>query len=236
MNPTTEGLRKLYRLQGALQEVADKLTNGPRRIAAAEKKCAAKNEEHAAQKEAITELRKAADGKSLQLKSNEAKIVDLKAKLNMASSNKEYDIIKSQIDADEMANSVLEDEILDALEKVDAATQKLESIQDEQKALDAKMKEVEGKVREAEAGLNAEAESLRTQIAEAEKVIPEQMQSHYDRLVKAHASTALAPVDSNSCLQCFNVISPQERVQLNVGKVILCRICGRIMFAGEDSD
>ena len=70
-------------------------------------------------KEKLLELRKSADGKSLQLKSNEAKNLDLTAKLNAASSNKEYEIISSQIEADKMANSVLEDEILEALDKVD---------------------------------------------------------------------------------------------------------------------
>ena len=61
----------------------------------------------------------AADQKQLQLKAGEEKIKDLKRKLNAAASNREYQILKEQIAADEMANSVLEDEILEALEKID---------------------------------------------------------------------------------------------------------------------
>ena len=43
----------------------------------------------------------------------------LKAKLNAAASNREYQALKDQIAADQMAGSVLADEILEALEKID---------------------------------------------------------------------------------------------------------------------
>ncbi len=43
----------------------------------------------------------------------------MKAKLNAAQSNREYQAFRDQIAADEMANSVLADEILEGLEKID---------------------------------------------------------------------------------------------------------------------
>ena len=64
-------------------------------------------------------MRVATDQKQLQLKSDEQKIKDHRAKLNAAASNREYQILKEQIAADEMTNSVLEDEIIEAMEKVD---------------------------------------------------------------------------------------------------------------------
>ena len=64
-------------------------------------------------------MRVAADQKQLQLKAGEEKIKDLKRKLNAAASNREYQILKEQIAADDMAKSVLEDEIIEALEKID---------------------------------------------------------------------------------------------------------------------
>ena len=109
----------------------------PRKIAAQEKLLSQKQAERDTLKESLTELRKAADGKSLQLKSNEAKIQDLQGKLNAAASNKEYQIISSQIAADNMANSVLEDEILEALEKVDKRLQDIEATEEAMKDQEA---------------------------------------------------------------------------------------------------
>ena len=70
-------------------------------------------------KQKLKDQRGASDRKSLDLKTNEAKIADLQTKLNTSTNNREYDIIRGQIDADSSANSVLEDEILESLEKVD---------------------------------------------------------------------------------------------------------------------
>ena len=61
----------------------------------------------------------ALDQKQLQLKSGEGKIGELKVKLNQANTNREYQALRDQIAADEMANSVLADEILEAMEKLD---------------------------------------------------------------------------------------------------------------------
>ena len=46
-----------------------------------------------------------------------AKLDDLQAKLNMAQSNKEYQLLKDQMAADKQANSVLADEILERARK-----------------------------------------------------------------------------------------------------------------------
>lgn len=59
------------------------------------------------------------DQKQLLLKSGEDKIENLRVKLNAAASNREYQALKDQIAADQMAGSVLADEILEAMEKID---------------------------------------------------------------------------------------------------------------------
>ena len=180
------------------------------------------------------ELRKSADGKSLQLKSNEAKIGDLRGKLNAAASNKEYEIISSQIEADEMANSVLEDEILEALEKVDQCQQDIADADEAIKEQQAKIKETEQEVNDAKAGLEEEASQLESELAELEKEIPAAMIDQYRRLVDAHGASCLTLVENDACTSCYAIIAPQERVQLNMGKFMLCRSCGRIMYQNKN--
>ena len=62
----------------------------------------------------------AVDKKQLQLKTGEDKVKDLRYKLNASTSNREYQALLEQIAADEMANSVLADEILEGLDACDA--------------------------------------------------------------------------------------------------------------------
>lgn len=115
----SNGLQILHDLHLKLQAVQDDLEKGPRLIKAKENVLAKKQAELDLAKAKHTDQRKLADQKNLQLKTNEAKLADLNTKLNMASTNREFDILKGQIAADKMANSVLEDEILDCMEQVD---------------------------------------------------------------------------------------------------------------------
>ncbi len=120
-NRVDNGLAELHHLHLASQEVQEQIERGPRQLKARQQAIVQKQAELEAQKLKHKTLRMHADQRSLQLKTNEAKIGDLRTKLNQASSNREFDIIRAQMEADTVANSVLEDEILDALEKVDAA-------------------------------------------------------------------------------------------------------------------
>jgi predicted nucleic acid-binding Zn-ribbon protein len=88
------------------------VTARTRQVQAAEGKKAAAAED-------VKKAKMAADQKQLQLKSSETKIRDLTAKLNACKTNREYQTLGDQIAADTMAAKVLEDEILEALERID---------------------------------------------------------------------------------------------------------------------
>ena len=232
---TSEGLTHLHRIHEQLEAANEELAAGPGKVARRNRATAAKQAEAENQKTSITNLRKAADAKSLQLKSSEARIADLRAKLNAAASNREYDIIKTQIDADEMANSVLEDEILEMLEKVDQAETRLEEIRQELSQCEADEKQVAQAVADAQPGLQKQVDELTSAMREAESVIPASARDGYKRLVSAHGAGALASVEQESCSSCRSMLAPQERVQLNTGKIIFCRACGRLLYRPDNA-
>ncbi len=225
-----EDLAELHSLLLDLEEVEEMLRTGPLKVAAQQRLTDKKLAECEQQKAHITTLRKAADGKQLQLKTNEARIGDLRVKLNAAASNREYEIITSQIDADTMANSVLEDEILEALEKVDVAVSDLARMEEEHKAQGAKQKKLASDVESATAGLEARAAELNGKIDEAEKAVPANVRDQYRRLRSAHKAGALSAVDSNACVACYSELSAQRTIALNLNKVLFCDSCGRLLY------
>lgn len=232
MDSAPEGLKKLHLLLLESHETLQKLERGPKLIAGRKRKTATKANEISEQKEAILQFRKAADEKSLQLKSNEARITDLKGKLNAAASNREYDIIRSQIDADEMANSVLEDEILEVLEKVDSAQKKLVVLEEEHQAALKDEQKIAAQIEAEKPKLEEQANLHKGAIKEAEEVIPGKLGETYKRLVQRHGAGALAPMEQDACGSCFATLSRQEIVRLNVGDIMICRQCNRIMYRG----
>ena len=227
----TEGLGKLHSIHEAIEKIERELARGPKRVAAKQKAITAAEADQSAQKETITQLRKVSDEKSLQLKTNEARIVDHKVKLNSASSNREYEIIQKQIEADTVANSVLEDEILESLEKVDAALEKLKAIEATAAEATQEKEKIAKEVADNEPKLHAKLEAARAELKEAEKIIPAKNKDQYRRLAATRGSETLAPVTDGTCQGCNSILSPQIAVQLNVGKTIIyCQTCGSIMY------
>ncbi len=230
MASATSDLKQLHHLLVQLEEIEDRIRRGPRRVAASTKRAEEKEAELEEKKEALTQLRKTGDAKSLQMKTNEAKIVELKVKLNTVTTNREFDIVKGQIQADEMANSVLEDEILEVYEKIDAAEQGIKDHEQVCQAARADEKKVADEVAAAEEGLKSQADALRKQIAEAETCIPEGIRDKYDRLIAAHGAGALTMVEDSVCTACYVTLEPQLYVEVKAGKFVFCKHCGRLAY------
>lgn len=230
MNSAAAGLKSLHEIHIKLQELHQKLEHGPRQIKARQQIVARKRAEAESFKGELKQARMLADQKNLQLKTNESKIDQLKSKLNQATSNREFDIIRAQIDADVMANSVLEDEILEVLEKIDQIQQKVKRAEDEAESASAEVRRVAQDVESAAPQLRSHVTELEAELREAEKILPGQAIEQYRRLVQAHGANALASVENNACTSCFEILTTNSLVSLNTGKFLFCRSCGRLLY------
>ena len=233
MTSLLAGLKDLHSLLVKLEGVQGEFDQGPKKIAARKRIVSAQQTNVDAAKAKLTEQRKRADEKSLQLKTNESKILELKGKLNTATSNREFDIIKGQIEADTMANSVLEDEILEAFELVDQAETELKEHEQKLTELEAAVIDFEKKVEVERPELESQIGELSGQIKVAEGVLPVEAQQQYRRLVQAYGPKSMAPVINKACMNCHTNVNAQDSVKLNVGKIVFCRSCGRLLYSGE---
>lgn len=231
---SAELLRTLHRIHRQRTDLIGRLERGPRQIAAGE---AMVEQAERALEEARQVLRKAqtaADEKQLQLQSREAQIEKLKTKLNAAASNREYSLLKEQIAADEQANSVQSDEILEALEHLDqlsANVTELEGkLREQQKEHAARVEEVETRM----ASLRSDLERVEAELAETEKQVPPAARAEYHRMVAAKGEEALAPIDEHSCGNCYQRLTTQVMNQLYLSHLIHCPNCNAFLYLPED--
>ncbi|QDT44423.1 Putative zinc ribbon domain protein [Gimesia alba] len=234
MSTTAASLKALHHLYLRLYDVDQKLEQGPKRIKLKEQFALIQEEKLKEVQDQVLQLKKQVQQKNLDLQSNEAKILDLKGKLNSASSNKEFDIIKGQIAADEMANSVLEDEILELMDKIDKKEEEVQSWVEKKDAAHAEAKKTAQDFESARSRLNEEITECKAAIADAEQIIPENLKVMFERLVRSHGAGALATVEGRFCSACNVMIEPQLRVELNSGRLVFCKSCGRLLYM-EDS-
>lgn len=230
MPSDTDSLRVLHELHLELEQIREELERGPRQLQARDRRIAQKQQELADRKEALKQARMDADRKSLDLKTLEKKLLDLKGKLNTASSNREFDIIRGQIQADEMALSVLEDETLELYEKADAIVVEFPVLEEEiqQAQTDRDQFAVDFETRSTE--LREKQARLEQELKLAEKTLPSEPAEKYRRMVLSRGSRALAAVRNSACSNCFVQVTAQQKIQIKAGNIIFCSNCGSMLY------
>ncbi len=181
-------------------------------------------------KELVTKTRMAVDAKQMQLNEREAKIEDLKGRLNTCDSNKEFQLLKDRIAADTQANSVLQDEILELLERLDLVSetykQAVENFEKSQKETRKITQQVQLEIEK----LSLELERVTERLAVAEKGLPANLISEYRRLVAGKGEEALAETDSSTCGNCNQTLTTQTANELLMQRPMFCKGCGSLLY------
>jgi predicted nucleic acid-binding Zn-ribbon protein len=231
----TVTLRTLHRMHRQLADLAEQLAAGPRAVAARTRQVDAAEARKAAAADDVKKARLVADQKQLQLKSAEAKIADLEAKLNACKTNREYQTLRDQIAADRMATKVLEDEIIEALESIDAVKPAVPAAETEITAAKKLLADAEAKVKAESGRLEAEVTRIRADLQAAEKDLVDDVRERYDRVVKQKGADGMSPVDGQTCGGCYQQLTGNMLSDVMLGRIITCRSCGRMLYLPESA-
>jgi uncharacterized protein len=232
-NIGTTVLRTLHRLHRQLSDLTERLDRGPKQIRAVEANVQHRESLLTQTKADAKKLRMAADNQQLQLRSNEDKVKDLRRKLNGATNNREYQALLEQIAADEMAKSVLEDEILEAMEKADAFHANIVEAEAALAAARQKADQVRNDVAKQLEPLQADLARVQAELQETEATLPHDIRDMYTRIVRQKGEDALAMVENQYCGGCNQQIQLNMLNQVMLGQPIFCKTCGRLLYLPE---
>jgi hypothetical protein len=224
----------LHRIHRQLSDLRERLDRGPKQVRAAEANVKRCEEEVARHREELKASRKETDQKQLQLKGNEEKIKDLKRKLNMATSNREYQVLKEQIAADEMANSVLEDEILESLEQVDAFGPKITEAEAALAAAKQRTAQLEAEVQHQQPHILHDVQRLEGELRQSEEALPATAREVYQRMVRQRGEDALAAVTDGCCGGCNQQVPLNVQAEIRMSHPMFCKTCGRLLYLLDD--
>lgn len=229
-------LRTLHRIHRQLTDLGSRLARGPRQIAAGDSRIATLEAAVAAAKEEVKKTQLACNQKELQLKEREAKIEKVRTKLNTASSNKEYQMLVEQIAADEQANSVLSDEILEMFDKVEQLAGVVKEKDAELETGKGEVEKMKNKISSEKDSLEADLARLTTECKELEATLPGEVKQDFERIVGTRGEDGLACVEGEFCGHCNQMINPQMFNELLMEKMVLCKSCGAILYLPEDRE
>ncbi len=226
-------LRSLHTLLRQLADAEGGLAEGPRAITIAEKQVTLAEQAIEQQKDVIKASRKAADDLNLKLKTKEAELAKFQGQLNTASSNKEYDIIKGQIDAAKNSRSEMEEVAFAAMEEIDAAQSRLKTLEQDLQTRKNNAKAAKSEFDSRKPELEVKVAEVQALISQAEKAIPGDGKAGYLRLRKAHGAEAIAVMEDGFCEACSTKVTNQDMVRIRMSDFLCCRGCGRILYFNE---
>ncbi|MBI4845218.1 MAG: hypothetical protein HY810_01885 [Candidatus Omnitrophica bacterium] len=176
--------------------------------------------------------------KELELQTKEQTVSKQQSQLFQVKSNKEYNVLQLEIEKNKADNSLLEEQILVLLEKVDffkktIAAEKGKLSFEEKKIIQEKTL-IETDIKE----LNGQMDALnarRNCIINSRKVRVEIL-TLYERILENRGEIALVPVKDNACGGCYMSMRPQVVNELRMGKLLTCDNCSRILYVEAENE
>ncbi len=172
----------------------------------------------------------AVDRKQLDLKAGEQKVVDLRVKLNAANSNREYQALVEQIAAAEMAGSVLSDEIIEGLEKIDLLNTQVKEADTALAAGKQELEKTRRAIQDTAVSIRDSISRLEGELAVAEKALPADFKTEYHRIVRGKGADSLSNVEDGVCMGCGQQITLNMQNELKLSRLVFCKSCGRLLY------
>lgn len=231
MSDTASTLQELHGLLTVLADQRGRLERVPAAVRARKGAVAKLEADLATARDLVKQTRMAADQKQLDLKSSEERIAGWNVNLNTAASNKEYSTLQEQIAAAEMANSVLSDEILEMLERVDDLEQQAAKAEQDFATGQEDLRKFAGEVEEKVAALRADITRLEGEVATTQKRLQGDFVGEFKRLIAAKGAEGMASSQGGVCDGCGRSITLNMQNELSLGsKPVLCQSCGALLY------
>lgn len=177
------------------------------------------------------------DRKELDLKTNESEISKYNSQLNSIKTNKEYTALVSEIGSKKADMSILEDEILIMMSKLEAANQGYEKAKENLKSEDESLKDLTERVNTELRESDIEIEKVKDEQKKYIDLLDEHSLKQYNRLSNIKGGKAIVPVIGNVCGGCSMTVTRQTLNELMSSKdLVFCRSCSRILYLDENNN
>jgi uncharacterized protein len=234
MPATAENLRDLHQLHQRARALQDRLSSGPKTLAARQVALVARQAELETARKVLQDAKIGLKKHEHSLQAVESKIDDFKIKLNQVKKNEEYKALQNQIAHDNAAKSKLEELVLQALDVIETKTAELAKLDGDVKRFTAELTAFRQQIEEQNVAQKAQLRELETAITGAEIAIPEDFRDRYRRIVSRYGADALAVCEDGACHGCFTAVTPQMQNDLiNGASLCFCLSCGRLLYLPE---
>jgi predicted nucleic acid-binding Zn-ribbon protein len=226
-------LRELHRLLKYAKELQTRIEQAPKALQAQQTKLRRQEDALHAAQDALKKLKVHTHEKEVLIKTKRQQIAKYEKQLDEITSKKEFDALKHEIAGEQAAISQLEDEILNEMEEAEQRTAALPEVEKDTKKARTDLAEFERGTTERLAGFAAQRQQTLTELAQVAATLPDEVKPFYERQVKAKGEDALSGVENRTCIACYTELTAQHSNELNCGRFLTCKSCGRLLYLAE---
>ncbi|HEX4069306.1 MAG TPA: hypothetical protein VHX42_04360 [Candidatus Babeliales bacterium] len=180
----------------------------------------------------IFQLKKKVDEQELEMKSLDHKEKDKKRQLERLSDYKEYQAIKTEIEAIQHAQIEQEQLVLDAWNQLENTQNSLQKKTKEHENVSQQLHEKEQTLETKLADITEEITNLTAQRAAKEADVPTEWLEKYT-MMRARVADPVVEIFHQSCGACSQMITQQEMIRAKRGALLQCQNCYRLLYAPE---
>ncbi|MDG3007186.1 zinc ribbon domain-containing protein [Paludisphaera mucosa] len=234
MSATSDALRDLHTLHQRARAIRDRLQSGPKTLAARTAALAARTADLEKARKVLQDAKVGIKKNEHALQASQAKIDDLKVKLNLVKKNEEYKALQNQIAHDTTAMGKYEDQVLQGYETIEAQGAEFAKAEAEVKAFSDEVDALKKTIADLAVAQKAQLAELEAAIVGAEDSIPIDQREQYRRVVRQLGADALAPVEGGACVGCYTAVTTQMLNELiNRDALTFCKSCGRLLYLAD---
>ena len=228
-------LIQLQAVDSQIYSLNEEKKTRPQEIEALKSAFEAKKQSLAALEKISLDFQKEKKDKELELASKEDAGKKLQTQLYQLKTNKEYNAMLTQIQDAKADASLIEDKILEVMEKIDKSKKDVEEekkrLSQEEQVCNDQQKKIHDRIKEIDDRL-AQLDAQRKQISPD---IDKKILSQYERILQSRDGLAIVSVKNNSCMGC-NMFVPAQVINLiqMYERIITCEVCNRILFISDD--
>ncbi len=231
-----DALKELQKIDAEIFKIKTSLAEKPKELDALDSEYKKLSESLKDKEEQLKNIQREHKEKELELQSREEVVKKQNGQLFQVKSNKELYALQLEIEKEKADNSLLEDEIIVILEKIDKIKQSIDQekakLAEEQVKLNKNKAEIELDIKQ----LNEKLETLTASRKKAaEAGIDPQILELYERILENKGELAIVPVEGETCSGCFRSVRPQVVNELRLGKLKTCENCARILYVESDN-
>jgi len=190
---------------------------------------------HENAKAKVQELQLKKKDKELDLQTKEETVKKAQGELYQLKTNKEYQAKLNEIASRKADVSILEEEVLKALEEIESAEKELNQIKDTLAEKEKKFKEDESAVATQIKEIDIQIKILQDKRNVIAKDVDPKIFAKYEQLIKSRHGEAIAPIINDNCGFCHMRVTPQTINEIKMYKdLVICHSCVRILYIPQD--